>query len=139
MTTSIPSARSVAFDLLAAVLRQKKSLDQALSENSNLGGLEVRDRGFARSITATTLRRLGQIDALIDIALDRPIPKKAQGAHDLLRLGLTQLLFLGTPPHAAVSTTMDLAQAHTNPSSTPSCGGLAAREQNWSTTRTLPV
>jgi 16S rRNA (cytosine967-C5)-methyltransferase len=111
MTTSIPSARSVAFDLLAAVLRQKKSLDQALSENSNLGGLEVRDRGFARSITATTLRRLGQIDALIDIALDRPIPKKAQGAHDLLRLGLTQLLFLGTPPHAAVSTTMDLAQA----------------------------
>ncbi len=106
-----PSARSVAFDLLTAVLRQKLSLDQALSEHPGIGGLEVRDRGFARSITATTLRRLGQIDALIDIALERPLPRKAQGAHDLLRLGLTQLLFLGTPPHAAVATTVDLAQA----------------------------
>jgi 16S rRNA (cytosine967-C5)-methyltransferase len=106
-----PSARSVTFDLLTAVLRQKLSLDQALSEHPGIGGLEVRDRGFARSITATTLRRLGQIDALIDIALERPLPRKAQGAHDLLRLGLTQLLFLGTPPHAAVATTVDLAQA----------------------------
>jgi 16S rRNA (cytosine967-C5)-methyltransferase len=106
-----PSARSVAFDLLTAVLRQKQSLDQALSEHPGFTRLEVRDRGFARSITATTLRRLGQIDALIDIALDRPIPKKAQGAHDLIRLGLTQLLFLGTPHHAAVATTVDLAQA----------------------------
>ncbi|MDA1091007.1 MAG: methyltransferase domain-containing protein [Proteobacteria bacterium] len=111
MKTAKPSARSVAFDLLTAVLRQKQSLDMALSEHPGINGLEARDRGFARSITATTLRRLGQIDALIDIALDRPLPKKAEGAHDLLRLGLAQLLFLGTPPHAAVATTVDLAQA----------------------------
>jgi 16S rRNA (cytosine967-C5)-methyltransferase len=31
--------------------------------------------------------------------------------HDMLRLGIAQLLFLRTPPHAAVATTVDLAEA----------------------------
>jgi len=111
MATITPTARSVAFDLLGAVLRQKQPLDLALADHPAFAALEVRDRGFARSMVWATLRRLGQLDALIDIALDRPLPRKAQGAHDLLRLGLAQLLFLGTPPHAAVSSTVYLAQA----------------------------
>ncbi len=98
-------------DLMGAVLRQKHPLDQALSDHPAFAGLVVRERGFARALVATALRRLGQIDALIDFALDRPLPRKAEGAHDLLRLGLCQLLFLGTPPHAAVATTVELAQA----------------------------
>ncbi len=105
------SARSVAFDLLGSVLRQDHALDQALSDHPGLAGLDGRDRGFARILVATTLRRLGQIDALIDLALERPLPRKAQGVHDLLRLGISQLLFLDTPPHAAVTTMVDLAQA----------------------------
>lgn len=59
----------------------------------------------------TALRRLGQIDALIAGCLDRPLPRKAAAAHDILRLGAAQLLFLGTPPHAAVATSVDLAKA----------------------------
>ncbi len=106
-----PTARTVALDLLGSVLRQKHPLDRAIQDHPAFAGLDVRDRGFARALVATTLRRLGQIDALIDIALDRPLPRKAEGAHDLLRLGLTQLLFLGTPPHAAVATAVELAQA----------------------------
>ncbi len=109
--TRKPSARSVACDLLEAVLRQRITLDQALSEHPALPGLESRDRGFARTLVATTLRRLGQIDALIELALERPLPRKAHGVHSLLRLGACQLLFLGTPAHAAVTTSVDLAQA----------------------------
>ena len=57
-----------------------------------------RDRAFARALAATVLRRLGQLDALIADTLDRPLPRKAVAVRDVLRLGLAQLLFLGTPP-----------------------------------------
>lgn len=105
------SPRWAALDLLDAVLRRKQPLDDAIPDHPGFAGLEVRDRAFARLLVATTLRRLGQIDAVIDAALKRPLPGKAQGVRDILRLGAVQLLFLDTPAHAAVATAVDLAQA----------------------------
>lgn len=106
-----PSARRVAFDLLTAVLRRKRLLDEAIEQHEGLAGLADRDRAFARLLAATVLRRLGQIDALIGHCLDRPLPHKAAAVQDVLRLGIAQLLFLDTPAHAAVNTTVDLAKA----------------------------
>ena len=105
------SPRWAALDLLEAVLRRGRPLDDAIPDHPGFAGLQVRDRAFARLLTATTLRRLGQIDAVIDAALERPLPRKTQGVRDILRLGTVQLLFLDTPPHAAVTTAVDLAQA----------------------------
>jgi 16S rRNA (cytosine967-C5)-methyltransferase len=62
------------------------------------------------------LRRLGQIDVLIGACLATPLPPRAAGVHDILRLGIAQLLFLHTPPHAAVATSVDLAQSRGYPS-----------------------
>ena len=62
-------------------------------------------------LVATTLRRLGQIDRVIDGCLDKPLPRRAGAVRELLRLGVCQLLFLGTPPHAAVDTTVELIAA----------------------------
>ena len=101
----------MALDLLEAVLRRGRPLDDAIPDHSGFASLNGRDRAFARLLTATTLRRLGQIDAVIDAALERPLPRKTQGVRDILRLGTVQLLFLDTPPHAAVATAVDLAQA----------------------------
>ena len=106
-----PSPRGTALDLLETVLGRKRPLDEALQDHAGFSTLAVRDRAFTRLLTATTLRRLGQIDALIAGALERPLPKKARGVRDILRLGLCQLLFLETPAHAAVATAVDLAQA----------------------------
>src|SRR5208283_5148949 len=39
-----------------------------------------------------------------------PLAPRAAPVHDILRLGVAQLLFLRTPPHAAVATSVDLAQ-----------------------------
>ena len=75
-----------------------------------MSGLPARDRAFARLLVATVLRRLGQIDALIAHCLNTPLPPRAAMVHDMLRLGIAQLLFLRTPPHAAVATTVDLAE-----------------------------
>ncbi|MFX9532636.1 transcription antitermination factor NusB, partial [Acinetobacter baumannii] len=58
----------------------------------------------------TVLRRLGQIDELIQSSLAKPgLPKAA--IHDMLRLGTAQLVFLNTPAHAAVDTAVELAAA----------------------------
>ncbi|MEX0815178.1 MAG: transcription antitermination factor NusB, partial [Dongiaceae bacterium] len=102
------SARGVAFELLQAVLRRGRPLDEALAGHAGLARLETRDRGFARMLTATTLRRLGQIDAVLDRSVTRPLPARAASVRDLLRLGAAQLLFLGTPAHAAVDGTVEL-------------------------------
>ena len=71
----------------------------------------MRDRAFARLLVATVLRRLGQIDALIGECLNTPLAPRAAVIHDVLRLGIAQLLFLRTPPHAAVATSVDLAHS----------------------------
>jgi 16S rRNA (cytosine967-C5)-methyltransferase len=109
--TTAPTARSVAIDLVGAVLRRKRPLDDAIEDNADMVGLPARDRAFARLLVATVLRRLGQIDALIAHCLNTPLPPRAAMVHDMLRLGIAQLLFLRTPPHAAVATTVDLAEA----------------------------
>jgi 16S rRNA (cytosine967-C5)-methyltransferase len=105
------SARQVALDLLAAVLRRRRPLDDAIDDNQQMAELSVRDRAFARLLVATVLRRLGQIDTLIGDCLNAPLAPRAATVHDILRLGTAQLLFLRTPPHAAVATSVDLAHS----------------------------
>ncbi len=104
-----PTARNVALDLITAVLRRKRALDDAIDDNSAMRQLSGRDRAFARLLVATVLRRLGQIDVLIADCLATPLAPRAGTVHDILRLGVAQLLFLRTPPHAAVATSVDLA------------------------------
>jgi len=73
--------------------------------------LEARDRAFARLLLATTLRRLGQIDAIVGRCLERPLPDKATVVQDGLRLAAAQLLFMDTPAHAAVNSAVALVRA----------------------------
>jgi 16S rRNA (cytosine967-C5)-methyltransferase len=105
------TARNVALELIGAVLRRKRPLDDAIDDNREMHELSGRDRAFARLLTATVLRRLGQIDALIALCLSTPLAPRAAIVHDILRLGVAQLLFLRTPPHAAVATSVDIAHS----------------------------
>jgi 16S rRNA (cytosine967-C5)-methyltransferase len=106
-----PTARHVALDLIVAVLRRRRPLDDAIEDNPAMHQLPSRDRAFARLLVATVLRRLGQIDALIADCLNVPLAPRAALVQDILRLGVAQLLFLRTPPHAAVATSVDIAQS----------------------------
>jgi 16S rRNA (cytosine967-C5)-methyltransferase len=111
MTDVATDARSIARELLAAVLREGRLLDEALAEHGELASLEPRDRGFVRMLVATTLRRLGEIDRMIEARLERPLPDRAAVVGDVLRLGAAQLVFLETPPHAAVDTSVALTRS----------------------------
>ncbi|AWK88059.1 16S rRNA (cytosine(967)-C(5))-methyltransferase RsmB [Azospirillum thermophilum] len=110
MTETTIAARGVALDLLRDVLRKSVPFDDAFDAHPELSGLDPRDRSFARLLVATVLRRLGQIDALVLACLTKPGLPKAT-VHDILRLGTAQLVFLGTPAHAAVDTAVELAEA----------------------------
>ncbi len=110
MTEATLAARAVALDLIRDVLRKSVPFDDASDAHPDLAALEPRDRAFVRLLAATVLRRLGQIDDAVVRSLDRPDPPKAL-ALDVLRLGAAQILFLGTPAHAAVDTSVELAAA----------------------------
>lgn len=102
------ASRRVALDVLVACLDKGQPLDDALARHLGFPGLDPRDRAFVRLLLATTLRRLGEIDAVLAHLVERP-PEGANavGLH-VLRLGAAQLLFLGTPAHAAVDTSVRL-------------------------------
>lgn len=104
-----PDARGVALDVLDDVLGQSwRTMDEAFGYHRALSRLEPRDRAFARLLVATVLRRKGQIDDALARFWRWP-PQKLR-ALNLLRLGAAQLLFLQTPPHAALSATVEHAR-----------------------------
>ena len=100
--------RTVALTLFRAVLRDGRPLDEQAEVLCR--GLEPRDRGFVRNLVATALRRIGQTDLVLKRFLDRPLPQKLSPVRDVLRLGATQLLYLETPPHAVVDTSVQLVK-----------------------------
>ncbi|SDD90246.1 RsmB/NOP family class I SAM-dependent RNA methyltransferase [Rhodospira trueperi] len=103
------ASRHAALVALRQVLDRRRPLDEVLG--GAVAGLEARDRAFVHSLVAATLRHLGRIDALLDRCLQRPLPPKARPVRHVLRLGAAQLLVLGMPSHAAVSTAVDLCVA----------------------------
>jgi 16S rRNA (cytosine967-C5)-methyltransferase len=104
------SARALALDAAEAVLLRRRPLDDAFETHPVLPALADRDKAFAFNLASTVLRRLGQIDALIDGCLVRRLPDRLASVRNLLRLGVAQLVFLHTPAHAAVHTTVGLAE-----------------------------
>ena len=109
MTDVALESRGCALDLLREILRRGRPFDDAADQHPSLRDLEPRDRAFVHLLTATVLRRLGQIDAVLLACLDKPGAPTKGDVLDLLRLGAAQLLFLGTPSHAAVDTSVALA------------------------------
>ena len=94
--------------LLDAVLRQGLPLESALdSAARDLDRPD--DRALAHAIAAESLRRLPDLDALIDRATKKRLPDDAK-ARFVLRIALVQALRLGTPPHAAIATALPLVE-----------------------------
>ena len=107
-------ARRAAAELLFAVLERKQPLDDILSRSAATGwlfNLPQRDRALTRLIVATSLRRKGQLDAVLNHFLERGLPAKAGLLYPILLSGAAQLIFLKTPPHAAIDLAVRLAQS----------------------------
>jgi len=106
-------SRRIALDLVSAIVDQGSPLDEvferALGPRGALAILAPRDRSFVRNLVTTTIRRLGQIDAVLAHFAERAI--RPASVRNVLRLGAAQLLFLRTPAHAATTTAVALVEA----------------------------
>jgi 16S rRNA (cytosine967-C5)-methyltransferase len=106
VTAKVP-ARRVAVDALVRI-------DEGAYANLVLplllerSGLDRRDRAFVTELVYGTTRMRRACDWLVDRLVDRPLEPEVRA---VLRLGAYQLAFLGTPPHASVSATVDVAPA----------------------------
>jgi 16S rRNA (cytosine967-C5)-methyltransferase len=106
-------ARRAAAQLLDAVLQKKQPLDDVLGRARDGGpmfDLPVRDRALARAIVGTSLRRKGQLDAVLNTFLEKGLPAKAGTLYPILLSGAAQLLFMAVPAHAAIDLAVRLAQ-----------------------------
>lgn len=102
-------SRRAALDILGLVANDR-TLDDALGECRTFEALEGPDRGLARLIATTVLRRRGSLDHVIGAYLEKPIEARAARAMDILRCAAAQTIFLGTPDHAVVSLAVAAAQ-----------------------------
>ncbi len=97
-------ARRAALQILDAVLRRGQTIDGASSAVRNL---LAPDRALAVAIAGETLRRLPDLDTLIDSATRNRLPDDSK-ARMVLRIALAQKVGLGTPEHALVATALPL-------------------------------
>ncbi|MEM7617908.1 MAG: 16S rRNA (cytosine(967)-C(5))-methyltransferase RsmB [Pseudomonadota bacterium] len=103
-------SREAAYKILCDVLLKNTPLDQIIATHPKISELEQRDRNLVRMIIMTALRHKGQMDDIIKRARDGKNDLNPEKIRILLYVGLTQLLFMGVPDHAAVDTTVQLAE-----------------------------
>lgn len=97
-------ARKVALRMLDAVLRRGQTMDNAAQAAR---GLPPADAALASAIAGETIRRLPDLDQLIDGATRQALPDDSK-SRMVLRLALAQKIGLNTPDHAVVATALPL-------------------------------
>lgn len=109
-------ARDLALAMLVGVLDRQRSFDDAIATafaSAKGLALESRDRGLSRLVAATVLRRKGVIEAVLGQFMEKPLPPRYEDARRIMLVAVAQILFLDTPPHAAVS--LAVTQCRRNP------------------------
>src|SRR5205085_3438208 len=97
------ASRRAALTILDRVLRSGQTVDSAAQSVK----LAPADLALALAITGETLRRLPELDGLIDSTTREPLPDDSK-ARVALRLALAQKLALTVPDHAIVATALPL-------------------------------
>jgi len=106
VSTGPDGARALALRALVRIDTEGAYANLVLPALLSRSDLSARDRAFATSLVYGTTRMRRACDWLVDRFLAKPPPPAARAA---LRLGAYQLVFLGTPAHAAVSATVGVA------------------------------
>jgi len=122
------TARRVAVDALVRIDHDGAYANLVLPRLLAQRRLSPADRRFVTELVYGTTRMRRACDAALEPYLMRPPDPATRAA---LRIGAYQLLFLGTPPHAAVSATVDAAGARTRGLVNAVLRRLAARPPLW--------
>ena len=104
----VTDARVAAAEICADV-RAGELLDPAFDRR--VAGLDARDRRWTRELVYGMLRRRGWLDAVLGDRVRGGYARLDPDLLDLLRLGASQLLFMGSvPAYAAIAQTVELAK-----------------------------
>ncbi len=103
-------ARLAAYDILRAVDTEGAYANLVAQRVLAEAGLHGRDAAFTTTLAYGTLRWRGLLDAVLEACSARPLDEIDPPLLDVVRLGAMQILFLRTPPHAAVGETVQLAR-----------------------------
>ena len=98
------AARRAALQMLDAVLRRGRTLESAAA---GAKGLPPNDQALAVAIAGEALRRIPDLDELIDSATRQRLADDSK-ARMVLRIALAQKVGLATPDHALVATALPL-------------------------------
>lgn len=101
--------------MLQAVSERDAYANLALPAVLRERGIDGRDARLATELAYGALRARGTYDEILADCLDRPLDELDTAVHDALLLGAHQLLATRIPPHAAVSTTVDLVRVRSGP------------------------
>lgn len=108
--------RAVAAQVIEQVLAKSRYLDTALTEaQARLPRGQAHEAALIQEMAYGTLRWFHQLDATARQFLARPLKPKDQDIHALLLLGLYQLRHMRTAMHAAVTETVEAAEALKKP------------------------
>ena len=113
-TSHVDPARAAALEALEAVRTRDAYANLLLPKVLRDWSLTGRDAAFTTELVYGTLRGLGTYDAVIAACVDRSLDAVDLDVLDALRLGTHQLLAMDVPPHAAVSTTVELVRSVAN-------------------------
>lgn len=109
--TKPQTSRACAVRLLTQVLNHGRTIEHAETADPGTQKLSESDRQFVHLILLTTVRRLGQIDAVLGRLLRKPLRGKLAPVNQILRISVAQYLFLKTPAYAVVNTAVELTRA----------------------------
>lgn len=100
--------RTIAIQGLHTILSEGRTVDEVLPKHLELS---EQDEKFVTALLMATLRHLGQLDAMIEPHLEKPLSKKLQAVQCALRIGAAQILVMKIPAHAAVGETVEAVKS----------------------------
>ncbi len=107
---SVDPARQAAFDALVRGEVDGAYLNLVLPRLLRERGIGGRDAGLATELANGTARLQGSYDAILDTCLTKAADQLQPEVRVGLRMGSHQLLSMRVPPHAAVSTGVELVR-----------------------------
>lgn len=103
------NSRAIAAQVISRVLKEKISLNDAFSAGVH-ADINSRDRAFIQELCYGVIRWYAPLRQLCSYLLKKPLNISDQDIYALLLIGLYQLNYLRTSPHAAVHETVQAAR-----------------------------
>ena len=86
-----------------------KTFDKALLSNKEYSRLDQRDKSLVSLVVLTSLRRNGQIDAVLSKFIKKPLKKNFFIGY-LLKISVAQIVFLEFPEYSVVHNAVEISK-----------------------------